>query len=304
MTSPGPPSDAGTVSGSFTYGDNGTFTVTVTVTDDDGGEGSANFNVTVGNVAPSAEIDESTAILINGMPTFLATAGDPVDFEADSEDPGSDDLDVTWDWDDGTTDSATYLNDPPLADLFPSPEVNPRSITDAVAHTFGDLCMYLISFTSLDDDSGTSTDEANVLIVGNSDQVRSPGYWYQVMRRNKDFSAAEVVCLLAITNFVSSVFSEETAASTQAEAKVVLKFKQKSNMAKKLDRQLIAALLNFANGSVAWDQLIDTDGDSIGDTPFSDVITNAEAVRLNPASTKAELKAQKNLLADINHGDA
>ena len=304
VTNPGPPSDSGEVTGSFQYGDNGVYTVEVTVTDDDGGVGSASFAVTVGNVDPTAEIDESGAILINGMPTFLATAGDPVDFAADSEDPGSDDLHVTWDWDDGTTDSETYLNDPPGADPFPSPDVNPRSITDMQTHTFGEACMYLISFTSLDDDGGSSTDEANVLIVGNATEVRSPGYWFQVMRRNKDFSPAEVACMLAIVNFVSQVFSEETPAATQDEAKVVLKFRPKRNMAKKLDRQLLAALLNFANGTVGWDQLIDTDGDGIGDTAFSDVIDQAETVRLDPTATKAELEAQKDLLQAINHGNA
>jgi len=302
VTSPGPPNDAGTVTGSFQYGDNGVYTVEVTVTDDDGGVGSASFNVTVANVSPTAVIDESGTILINGMPTFLASAGDPVDFAADTDDPGSDDIDVTWDWDDGTTDMVTYLNDPPFIDPAVSPEVNPVDITDMQTHTFGDACMYLISFTSEDDDGGSAVDEANVLIVGNAEYVRSPGYWYQVMRRNKDFTPDEVECMLAITNYVSQVFSEERAASTQAEAKAVLKTNGTSSMDEIFERQLLAALLNFANGAVAWDQLIDTDGDTIGDTPFSDVIMDAEMVRLDPLATEAELEAQKDLLKAINHG--
>lgn len=299
---PGPGSDVGTVTGSFQYGDNGVFTVTVSVTDDDGGVDSASFNVTVGNVPPTAVIDESGTIVINGMTVFLASAGDPVDFEADSEDPGSDDLDVEWNWDDGNTDTATYLNDSPLPDPLPSPEVNPRSITDMQTHTFADACFYLIRFTSDDDDGGTAFDEANVIIVGNADVVRSAGYWNQAFRRNKDFNDDELDCFLAIINFVSTVFSVETPASTKAEALAVLNGKGKA-MEDIFDRELLAALLNFANGAVAWDQLIDTDGDTVGDTAFSDVIVNAEAVRTGPHS-RAELEVQKDLLEDINLGNA
>jgi hypothetical protein len=67
--------------------------------------------------------------------------------------------------------------------------------------------------------------------------------------------------------------------------------------------QLLAALLNFANGAVGWDQLIDTNGDTVGDTAFSDVIVAAEAVRTGP-HTAAELEVHKGLLETINLGDA
>ena len=41
---------------------------------------------------------------------------------------------------------------------------------------------------------------------------------------------------------------------------------------------------------------------SVGDTLFSDVIADAESVRLNPASTKGQLEEQKDLLEKINLG--
>ena len=102
-------------------------------------------------------------------------------------------------------------------------------------------------------------------------------------------------------NYVSLVFDEEVPLTTLQQAFGVLKANAKV-MEDALDRQLLGALLNFANGAVEWDQLIDTDGDSIGDTAFSDVIAAAEAVRLNPASTRDELEAQKDLLELINLG--
>jgi hypothetical protein len=73
-------------------------------------------------------------------------------------------------------------------------------------------------------------------------------------------------------------------------------------MSELLDRQLLAALLNFANGSVGWDELIDTDGDGVDDTTFSDVIAAAESVRADPTATRAQLEAQKDLLERINLG--
>jgi hypothetical protein len=75
-----------------------------------------------------------------------------------------------------------------------------------------------------------------------------------------------------------------------------------SPMSELLDRQLLAALLNFANGSVGWAELVDTDGDGVDDTAFSAVIAAAEAARVNPASTTSELEAHKNLLERINLG--
>ena len=57
--------------------------------------------VTVNNVEPTAAIDDTGTILINGVPTIITSAGSPVTFSGNSTDPGSDDLTLTWDWDDG-----------------------------------------------------------------------------------------------------------------------------------------------------------------------------------------------------------
>ena len=61
-------------------------------------------------------------------------------------------------------------------------------------------------------------------------------------------------------------------------------------------------MLNFANGDPAYNKPIDTNGDSVGDTQF--LVTHAEAVRLNPASTKAQITAQKDLLERVDLGQA
>jgi hypothetical protein len=307
VTVPGPPQDQGTISGTRQYGDNGVFTVTATVDDDDGGSGSDSVTVTVNNVAPTADIDETGTILINGVPTFLASAGDPVDFSAQSTDPGSDDLTLTWDWDDGPPApdvTVVSLVNPPGTDPLPSPDVDPRDVTDDQTNAFDDACRYDIVFASDDDDGGAASDTVVVIIVGNDDVVRSAGYWFHQYfgKGMTDFTDEELECQLAIVDFVSTIFSEVRAAGTIEEALDVLFVNGRSDMAELLDRQLLAALLNFVNGSIGWDQLIDTDGDAVPDTAFSDVIATAETVRANPASTLEELEAQKDLLEQINLG--
>ena len=296
-----------TFGASHTYGDNGTFTIKVCGKDDDT-EVCTSTSVQINNVNPTAVIDETGTISINGVPTVLAKVGQPVAFKARSQDPGSDDLRLTWNWDDGTPDTVTdSLVNPPNPDPFPSPSIQPRDETDTKSHTFGKACLYDVKFTSRDDDAGSATDDISVIIVGNASQVRSAGYWQtnfgKVLGKGgkADFDAATLLCYLKITGFISRVFDEVRNASTLPLALDVLVPKQNGGSAiEQFDRQLLAVWLNFANGSIALGQLVDTNGDNIGDTPFATAVANAEAVRLNPASTAAQIEAQKNILERIN----
>jgi hypothetical protein len=126
------PVTAGTVTATCPYGDDSdpTFAVTVSVVDDDAGEGTATFDLSVNNVVPTVMIDEAGTIMINGTPTFIAQIGVPLSFDGNATDPGSDDLEMEWDWDDGSTTSTMYLVNPPAADLLPSPDVDPRDVDD------------------------------------------------------------------------------------------------------------------------------------------------------------------------------
>ncbi len=85
---------------SHTYGDNGDFSVQVCGFDDDTST-CETIDVTVDNVSPTAVIDESGTVMVNGTPTIVTHAGDPVTFEVRSLDPCSDDLTISSDWDDG-----------------------------------------------------------------------------------------------------------------------------------------------------------------------------------------------------------
>jgi subtilisin family serine protease len=308
VTTEGPPADQGTVTDTFQYGDDGVFTITVTVTDDDGGTHSASFNLTVGNVSPTATIDETGTTLINGTPAFIAHAGDPVDFTGDSTDPGSDDLTLSWDWDDGAPApdvSTAYLVNPPATDPDPSPDVDPRDVSDTQTHAFSDACFYEIVFSAADDDGGSASDSAIVIIAGNAELVRASGYWMHQYKGNGkiDFTTAELQCYLEIVAFMSGVFNEVRSAATFAQAHGVLFVNRNTGtMPELLDEQLLAAWLNFANGALDLTEMVDTNGDGLDDMTFGAALSAAEAVRLNPAATRAQLEAQKNILERINLG--
>jgi photosystem II stability/assembly factor-like uncharacterized protein len=289
------------------YGDDGTFAVTVCGRDDDTTTCATPFNVVVDNVDPTVTIDESSTTLVNGTPTIVAHAGETVTFSGRSVDPGSDDLTLSWDWDDGPPApdvSTVSLVNPPLPDPDPSPSIQPRDVTDTQPHAFGDACTYQVGFAAADDDGGTGSDSVAVLITGNEDEGRPSGYWaHQYRQRGHiDFDDATLACYLKITDFVSDVFHEVRDASTFPAAQRVL-FSQNRPVTKRdlLDRALLTAWLNFANGAVEWNELVvDTDRDGTLDRSFHTAMEIAEAVRLDPASTPAHLDQQRRIIQRIN----
>jgi len=261
------------------------------------------LDLTVNNVDPTAEIDDSDAVLVNGMRTFLAHAGESMGFSGRATDPGSDDLFLGWDWDDGSpVVTIEDLVNPPNPDPFPSPDVDPRDVTDMRTHTFSDACLYEISFLVDDDDGGHGEDHAMAIITGNADKARSEGYWqHQYSGKGQiDFDQAALKCYLSIVDHVSTVFNEARDASTIEQAHDVLFLKgNQGSEREKLDRELLVVWLNFANGAIEYLELLDTDKDGVGDTRFSDVVAAAEAVRLDPGATDKELREQTNILHHI-----
>ena len=285
-----PPNATLTFSISHTYGDDGTFGfgAKICVADDDTAP-CVPLSLQIDNVAPTAVIDLAGATIINGIPTILGQAGQPVDFTGRSQDPGSDDLTLTWDFGDGTPNVVVVsLVNPPFIDPDPSPTIQPRNLTNDQTHTFADACIYTIEFTSADDDSGAASAAANVLIQGTAGGVRNAAYWKRQYggQGKVDFDQATLNCYLAIATYVSAVFNEKRDASTIAAASDVLTVNNGSPQLKQLDQQLLAALLNFANGGL-----------SIADLT---AIAAAEAVRLNPASTVAQIHDARLALQKLN----
>lgn len=291
-----------TYSTTHTYGDNGTFAVTVCARDDDTNPCSA-LSVVVTNTDPTASIDLSGAVLVNGVPAVIAKAGQAVTFNGRAIDPGSDDLLLAWEWGDGTPgDTTSSLVNPPNPDPALSPTIQPRDVASQRFHTFGEACTYETSFAVTDDDAGSSSSTANVIIVGNGHPNQPHGYWktevrYQLTGKGRhDFDAARLTCYLRIAGYMSRVFDEQTVASTFVQAADILDTSRTSDMTALFDQQLLAAWLNFANGAIAWDRMVDTTGDKTPDIRFLDAVAAAETMRLSPTATTAQLEQMKKIV--------
>jgi hypothetical protein len=284
------------------YGDNGSFTVKVCGSDDDS-TACESAVVVVDNVAPTAQIAASGSVLVNGVPTFIAHAGQAVTLNGTSTDPGSDDLTLGWSWGDGSpVQSTVSLVNPPNPDPLPSPTVQPRNESPAQSHAFGKACAFESTFSSADDDGASASDTAKIIIVGNASDNGLVGFWqaqfkaYLTGHGKPKYDAPTLTCYLTIARYMSGVFDEKTPAATFADAAAVLSTAGTSNMNELFDQHLLAAWLNFANGSLEYDQLVDTDGNRTLDTPFLKAMADAEAVRLNPSTTRAQLERTKNVL--------
>ncbi len=66
--------------------------------------------------------------------------------------------------------------------------------------------------------------------------------------------------------------------------------------------QLLATWLNFANGSLGWNQMVGSNCDGTRDTRFNQVIHHVEDVFLDAGSTRSQLVSQKAVLACVNGG--
>jgi len=162
----GPPGSAsgadGTVSGSHTYGDNGSYTVTVTVTDDDGASASDSFEVTVHNVAPVMDAgadqiaDEGSVVTLSG---------------ASFSDLGTlDTHTAAIEWGDGSL---------PVGGL-----VDQTSRTVSGTHVYADNGVYTVLITITDDDGASAGDSftVTVLNVGSRHWKSSRLWGFQAFR--------------------------------------------------------------------------------------------------------------------------
>jgi hypothetical protein len=178
-------------------------------------------------------------------------------------------------------------------------------VTDTQTHAFSDACFYEITFSALDDDGASAADSAVVIIAGNASKARGQGYWQHQYKGNGkiDFTTAERECYLEIVGYMSSVFNEARDASTISAAyDVLFPGGKKEPQTRMFDRQLLTCWLNFANGAYALDDLLDTNGDNLPDTTIGAAHATAESVRLNPASTSAQIKTQDQILKRFDNG--
>ena len=179
-------------------GDNGAFTVGVRVTDSFGSSSTDTATVTVNNVDPTAVIDLTGTVSINGVDTFVAHEGQVIPFGGD---PSTQAATIARRCGTGATDHlprtrTLSLNDPLFnPDPFPSPTNNPRTVEDPEPHAFGAACFYTVVFDATDDDGGDAVaDSVAVIIGGNASDQRGAGYWQTQYRPGRPRSPRHDGC--------------------------------------------------------------------------------------------------------------
>ncbi|CAN5702565.1 hypothetical protein BH23PSE2_BH23PSE2_05160 [soil metagenome] len=286
------------------YGDNGNFQVQVCGRDIVGGIANPTLvcktsSALVNNVIPAMAIVTAGAEIYDGKAAFVLQQGHSLTVPGSASDPGSDDLTFTWNWDDGTPDdSQTSLVNPPAADPAKSPSVQPRDVLLQQAHAYEDACLYEITLTVEDDDGGKAADSAAVVVTGNATRSRGSGWWLNQYRNKKpnDFSPSQLQCYLDIVTYFSKVFD---APLNRTQAEKILHSPSKAPPLIMLREQLLAAWLNFANGAIGFHTPVDSNGNGSVDTTFGAAILQAEIVAVNPASTAAQIQAQKAIVERI-----
>ena len=116
---------------SFTFPDDGTYTLSLTIADKDGGMDTDSITIVVGNANPTASMAGPTT----------GDEGESLNYVGSATDPGGDTFTYAWSFGDGT--NATGTN---------------------VSHTFLDEGTYLVTLTTEDDDGGIDTATQSVAI--------------------------------------------------------------------------------------------------------------------------------------------
>lgn len=278
----------------YDYGDDGLFDVEVCGSDDDATT-CETVTVDVANVDPGLTIDTSGTQGYDGVEAFVLDAGGSVTVPLVATDAGSDDLTVTWDWGDGGTSSETSLVNPPALDPPKSPTVQPRDVDLSADHVYAEACLYELVTEVEDDDGGTAADTAAVVVVGGGTKSKQHGWWLNQYREkpSNDFSAAELECYLDIVVFFSTVFDT----TLDLDDAVAIFDSPPSNDADaQFDQFLLAAWLNFANGSVDLATPVTVDGHP---TTWGEAMLAVEEVRTDPSSTPLDVRHAKGRLASI-----
>ena len=296
----------------WVYGDNGDYTAIVRVTDESGAVGEAKLKVHVKNLSPRMEINSLHGLEVcdqeiredgkdKGQSAcevgnwFVATVGEPTAFTLNLGDAGSDDLEVHWTF----GDDVTYFNNGEGADPYPSPMgIYPFNITHNASVVFEKPGVKYVNVDVYDDDGGKATMQVKVLVRGAQSCRTSLGYWIKRFKDN-DYSmfTGELRAHLSILSaFVTSSFSEFHPNRINALENFVLNDMGDSAQAR---AQLLTAWLNFTNGSVDWDELID-DADGARDLPYADVLREILGILSQDGASEEQLKHAVELAESIN----
>ena len=141
---------------SFTYGDDGTYTVRLIVADDDGGSVEYTTTVQVSNVAPTVDAGADAATDEGAVIAFSFPFSDP---GFDQPAAGTvEDFVASADWGDGTASTLSVLE-------VPGGPGAPTTGTADGWHIYADNGVYTVTVTVCDDDGGCGSDSLAVTVA-------------------------------------------------------------------------------------------------------------------------------------------
>ena len=165
----------------------------------------------------------------------------------------------------------------------------PFNASDSVDALYNAPGLEVLGLVLSDDDGGSDVAGVGVIVTGAADSTEGTGWWKHQYSGigSPQIDTATAEGYREIVNAVSSVFSETHAVNTMADVHAVLSPVGEDRRVH-ARAELMAAWLQFASGAVAWDATIQLNG---GPVAFLQLMSTAEAVINNPASTDAELLA-------------
>ncbi len=292
----------GTWSWTATRGDDTTLPVTITATDAGGASRSVTFTARWADVSPTVVLSPAGTTTWQGTALTFARVGTPTAFSVAVTDPGSDDIATSWRFGDGGRGLSRSLVHPPSADPASSPTVEPRSLAATRSHTYARACTRTLTVRATDDDGGVSPARGRTVVVLGTSTTRHPRAWWSSEYRGltASLTAADRTCLLSTARTLSTVFPEQRALTTAADAVAVLRPTAPATARSTFDSHLLAVWLDVASGAVDPFAPFDADGDGSPETTVGAFLLTAEGTRNASSLTAGALAPLTSVLARIS----
>lgn len=245
--------------------------ISMFVSEPDGTTAAQSSSVTVKDVAPTGlTVTPTSGAVVANRGTVFTHTGTPVGWASKVTDVSpAQRFTFAFGWNDGTTPSRSTVTAPTPATPSSQHLYTYPVKQGAVSHTFANVCLYTVRTTATDDDTlSTSLTTPVIATAPLGFTPTGAGYWLEQVKGSVPtnsggkLSAEEVVCYLKIAKHLSPELGLLPTATSAAE---ILQPKlghltATQKLAAQLREELLTVLLDFANGSWDWTQVVGSHG--------------------------------------------
>ena len=223
-------------------------------------------SVTIHDVGPTGLASPTSGGVVANAGTVFTHTGASIGW-------GSQVLDVSpaqgftfaFDWGDGTAPGRATVSAPTPATANAGGQYVYPLAPGSVSHAFADACLYTVTTTASDDDGLSTTLTTPVVVTAPLGFVpASSNYWSQQFLSGArsprgGMSAATLRCYLQIARHLSP----ELGSNLTSSAASILAGTGPTSRVAQLRQQLLTVLLDFANGSWNWTQVVGPKGTTL-----------------------------------------